>query len=195
MKHDAVEQLSRALAQTADLVDEIRPEQAPLPTPCRSWDVGRLAGHLLQDLEHFRIRAEGGRPDPTADSPDVAPDQWALRFREGADALLAAWRASGAADEDQVRFTLAQQTAEFAVHGWDLARATGQPTQTLDSDIAEASLVWAREALKPQYRGSEQEGHAFGPEVPATEALPLPDELAAFFGRDPAQRLNQRPDR
>ncbi|WP_165845386.1 TIGR03086 family metal-binding protein [Streptacidiphilus pinicola] len=186
MNRDAVERLSRVLAQTADLVERVRPEQAPLPTPCRSWDVGRLVNHLLHELEQSRVRAEGGIPDLAGDGPEVAPERWSPLFEQGAKELLAAWRESRATDQDQARFTLAQQTAEFAVHGWDLARATGQPTNALDADAAEASLAWAREALQPQYRGAEEEGHAFGPEVRASEALHLPDRLAAFFGRDPA---------
>jgi len=41
-------------------------------------------------------------------------------------------------------------------------------------------LDWARDNLKPQFRGQ-----AFGPEVPVDPDAPLYDRLAAFFGRDP----------
>ena len=76
-------------------------------------------------------------------------------------------------------FTVDQLTAEFAVHSWDLARATGQST-ALDSVVGEAALTWARGVLRPQMRGE-----AFGPEVSIDPSAPLYDRLAAFFGRDP----------
>jgi hypothetical protein len=38
--------------------------------------------------------------------------------------------------------------------------------------------------LKPQFRGDEESGRAFGPKVPVPDDAPLYDRLAAFFGRD-----------
>ena len=77
-----------------------------------------------------------------------------------------------------------QQIAELAVHGWDLAVATGQSTP-LDTEVGDTALTWARTALQPQFRGSEDEGKAFGPEVDVPEDAPLYDRLAGFFGHRP----------
>ena len=38
------------------------------------------------------------------------------------------------------------------MHGWDLATATGQPTD-LDPEVGQLALDWGRENLKPQFRG------------------------------------------
>jgi uncharacterized protein (TIGR03086 family) len=78
-----------------------------------------------------------------------------------------------------VRWAIGQHVADLAVHGWDVARSTGQSTE-LDPAVGQAALDWARENLKPQYRGQ-----AFGPEVSVPEDAPLYDRLAAFFGRAP----------
>ena len=69
------------------------------------------------------------------------------------------------------------QTAEIAVHTWDLARATGQ-TPPLDPAVAERGLAFMSGALTPENRGQ-----AFGEEVTAPDDAPAYDRLAAFAGR------------
>ncbi|MEU1422619.1 TIGR03086 family metal-binding protein [Kitasatospora sp. NPDC005751] len=189
---DPIDLLARALAQTAGLIDGIGAEQGTHPSTCRSWDVTQLVSHLLFDLRQFTLRAEGGDPDWSQPFDRVEGD-WLHAFEAGAEELVAAWRAAG--DLDGVielpggkhlpaRFPLDQQIAEFAVHGWDVARSTGQSTAGLDQEVGRAALDWGRGALRPEYRGSEEEHHSFGPEVAAPEDAPVYDRLAAFFGRD-----------
>ena len=47
------------------------------------------------------------------------------------------------------------------------------------------ALAWGRETLKPEFRGDEDSGKAFGPEVAVPSDSPSYTRLAAFFGRDP----------
>jgi uncharacterized protein (TIGR03086 family) len=183
--------LTRAVDQIAAVIDGISPDQAGLPTPCRSWDVATLLGHLLEDVRYFSARASGERTDPPG-AAAVAPDaDWAADFRKASDGLLALWRDAGdltatfelpGIGEVPARFPVDQQIAEFAVHAWDLATATGQDVE-LDPEIAQTALDWGRTALRPQFRGSEDEGRAFGPQVDAAEDAPVYERLAAFFGR------------
>ncbi|MER6299501.1 TIGR03086 family metal-binding protein [Kitasatospora sp. NPDC001539] len=190
---DPIELLARALAQTAGLIDGTGVELAGHPTPCRSWDVGDLVSHLLFDLRQFTVRAQGGRPD-WSQSFERVEDDWSHAFEAGAEQLVDAWRSAGdltgvvelpGGHTLPARFPVDQQTAEFAVHAWDLARATGRSTDGLDSEVALAALAWARGALKPEYRGEEADHQAFGPEVPVPADAPPYDRLAGFFGRDP----------
>jgi uncharacterized protein (TIGR03086 family) len=80
-------------------------------------------------------------------------------------------------------FVVAQQIAEVAQHTWDLAAATGQ-RDALDDGVAAEALAWAQQALKPEYRGPESSGKAFGAEQSIADDAPARDRLAAFFGRD-----------
>ncbi|MFD5462376.1 TIGR03086 family metal-binding protein [Kitasatospora sp. NPDC127059] len=185
---DPIDLLARALAQTAGLIDGTGVELAGHQTPCQAWDVGDLISHLLHDLRQFTLRAEGGRPDWSQPFDRVEED-WLHAFEAGAERLVQAWRAAGdltgtvpgpGGGTLPARFAVDQQTTEFAVHAWDLAHATGQSTDGLDHQVADAALDWAHGALKPEYRGE-----AFGPEVPAPADAPAYDRLAAFFGRDP----------
>jgi uncharacterized protein (TIGR03086 family) len=76
-------------------------------------------------------------------------------------------------------WVLGQHLSNMAVHGWDLARATGQSTAG-DEEVGQAALDWGRQNLKPEYRGN-----SFGPEVSVPESAPVYDRLAGFFGRTP----------
>jgi uncharacterized protein (TIGR03086 family) len=183
--------LSRTLDQVDTVIDGIREEQAALPTPCQAWAVRGLVEHVIDDLGQFAVAATGGRPDWSGVAPSVDGD-WGGAFREGARVLLAAWRRVGDLSgtlqlpigEVPVTFVVNQQIAEFAVHSWDLAKATGQVID-LDPEIGEAALAWATTALRPEFRGDEDSGKAFGPEVSVAADAPVYDRLAAFFGRHP----------
>lgn len=188
---DPLMRLFYALEQTSAVIEGIRPEQATLPTPCRSWDVRALVEHVIDDLRQFTIAASGGRPDWAASAPSVGGD-WGSAFRHGTHVLLAAWRERGDISgtvqlpigEVPVSFVVNQQIAEFVVHSWDLVRATGQAVD-LDPGISAAALDWARTALRPEFRGDEDSGKSFGPEVAVPADAPVHDRLAAYFGRQP----------
>lgn len=186
---DAITLLSAALDQTGAIIVGVRDDQQHLPTPCRSWDVAALVAHVVHDLSLFTQRASGGTPDWTAPPPTIDGD-YIDAYRAGASNLVQAWSAAGdlsgtvempGMGEVAKRFPVDQQIAELAVHGWDLAVATGQSTH-LDPEVGDAALTWARSTLRPQFRGTEDEGKAFGPEIDLPEDAPLYDRLAGFFG-------------
>ena len=70
------------------------------------------------------------------------------------------------------------QTAEFAVHAWDLAHALGRSTGELDPEVAEQGLAFMKANLRDEMRGE-----AFGPEQPAPTGGDAYDAIAAFAGR------------
>ncbi|MEV4624736.1 TIGR03086 family metal-binding protein [Micromonospora sp. NPDC049523] len=184
--------LSRALDQVGELLGRVRDDQQDLPTPCRSWTVAQLGDHVVHDLRQFTLTATGGKPDWSEAAPALTSDRGAV-FGKGAAELLDAWRGAGdltgtitlpGMGEVPARFPVDQQIAEFAMHAWDLARATGQSTD-LDPEVGQLALRWVRDTLRPQFRGTEADGRAFGPEVTVTDDAPLYDRLAALAGRDP----------
>ena len=73
-------------------------------------------------------------------------------------------------------------TTDQFMHGWDLARAIGQPTDGLDPELAERLLVQARLAVTDAYRGPDGVA-VFGPELPTPAGAAPADRLAAFLGR------------
>jgi len=132
---DPVDQLSRAVDQTGAIISRIRPDQATLPTPCSSWGRARaLVDHVVQDVRQFTGRASRGE----SEHPDTSAigDDWTDAYREAADSLLNAWRREGALEgtvelpfgEVPAAWFVNLQTADLVVHGWDLAKPTGQST-------------------------------------------------------------------
>ena len=176
MSADPIDVLATVLSQTQAVVDTTTPAQADLPTPCPDWTVRDLVGHLLVDHDNFRLRAEGGQPDWTRGPVDPGTN-WSDAFHAGADALLEAWR-SHPPDPDGA--VAGQTIAEYAIHTWDLARATGQ-SPGIDEAAAEFATTWMRRALKPEYRG-----RGFGAEHAVPANARSWERLVAFSGRDPA---------
>jgi uncharacterized protein (TIGR03086 family) len=191
MRADPLVHLSQMLDLAESLIEGVRPEQAGLPTPCRSWDVQTLVTHLVNGTGQFTAAAAGTRPDWDAPAAGIGHD-WAGAFRAGAAGLRAAWQQAGDLSQEidlpigrvPKSFVASQQVAEFAVHCWDLATATGQRAD-FPAQACEAALAWAKGALLPKFRGDEASGMAFGPEVPVPADAPAEDRLAAFFGRHP----------
>ena len=72
---------------------------------------------------------------------------------------------------------------DIFTHGWDLAKATGLPTD-LEPDVAARLLVQLEPMLPDAMRGPDGEA-AFGPRVEITDSAPAADRLAAFEGRHP----------
>ena len=190
-KNDPLVLLSRALDQAGDLIAGTQREMAELPTPCRSWTVADLVTHLVNDLGNFATAVKGGKPD-WSKPPGQIDDGWAAAFAAGRQDLDGAWASADL--QSQVPTMTGgtaplvskadQQIAELAVHTWDIARATGQ-SEDLDASVAEYGLVWAKQNLRPQFRGPEDEGKGFGPEVPVPDDAPIYERLAGWFGRDP----------
>ena len=188
---DNVELLRRSLDQMSRVIGRIRPDQAGLPTPCAEWDVREVVRHVTaKDLRNYAIVARGENADWQA-PPDEMGDDWQAQFDAGAATLMELWEAvppdkTVAAPNGQeipVRSRVDQQIAEFCIHAWDLARATGQPSDELDAEPAEYGLAWSRRMLRPEARGP---GKAFGYEVQIPGFAPVYDRLAGWFGRDPS---------
>jgi uncharacterized protein (TIGR03086 family) len=168
---DAVRVLRQALDQAGDVLDHVHADEVDAPTPCGEWDVATLADHLVAAPSDFRMRMHGEQPPSS--TPHVTQG-WGVRFRNNADDLIHAWH--GVTGDAPV--PAEWQTAEIAVHTWDLARALGRPVDDLDPEVATTGLAFMRANLR-----DDQRDPVFGPEQPAPEDAGPYDELAAFAGR------------
>ena len=171
---DSLAILSRAVDQTEAVLSKVPRDALSEPTPCPGWDVRQLVAHIVSNPQRFVMMARGEEPDWAAQPP--LPDDWTAEFRANGDELLQSWRDAGPdAQSGQMDF----QTAELAIHTWDLARATDQSTD-LDPEVAERGLAFMSAALTPENREP-----AFGREVDVPADAPVYERLVAFAGRDP----------
>ena len=182
------EQYRRALLHTGRIVLGVRPEQLALPTPCREWDVRLLLNHIIGGNHMFAEVARGGRPDASGEMEDYTRPDPGTHYIASADSVLAAWAEPDAMQrrchmpfgDIPAPAAVSIHFLDIVVHGWDLARATGQDT-TIDPDLAAEALDISQGLLSPELR----ETGVFGPEIPVSADDPLHDRLVAFVGRRP----------
>ena len=185
---DPVSHLSAALDTTGQVLDGVGGQQWDGPTPCPDWDVRALASHVVTGNLRF-AGALAGQPaeaDPPPADPAPAGASLPQAYRESAAALLAAFREPGALERTvTVPFgtvpgmvALHLRVTELLVHGWDLARATGQAV-AFPEEAAAAELDFTARML-PQVPPDRS---PFGPPQPAAPDAPAIDRLAALLGR------------
>jgi uncharacterized protein (TIGR03086 family) len=173
-----------AAAQADRVVAAVRADQLGDPTPCADWTVRDVINHLTTgNLLFVAIVSDGPKPDRSADhlgddhvaafrssiaqlaeafaKHDVLSGTYATPIGEGPGALLVSMRFN-----------------ELMVHGWDIAKATGQSTD-LDPALAEEALA-SFQAVPFLPRG---EGKPFGESRPAPPDATAADRLAAYLGR------------
>lgn len=173
---------------TGHIVARVRPEHITSPTPCPDWDVRLLLNHIIGGNHMFAEIAAGGRVDAKGEMQDHTRPDPGTNYMESAEAVLAAWSGPGAMDREchlpfgdiPAPAAVSIHFVDIVVHGWDLARATGQDT-SIDPDLAGAALAISRGLVSPELRKLG----AFGPEVPVSVADPVHERLVAFTGRRP----------
>lgn len=175
----------------ARLAERVTDEQLAAGTPCPAYAVRNLLAHVGGLSVAFRDAARKDFGVTTDTSPDAfVPDieaGWRETLPKALDELADAWRdpaawtgetrAGGVTLPGAVAAAVAAD--ELVVHGWDLARATGQEYEP-DPAAVEAAYGFLAGA-------AEQSGGdgIFGPIVPVPDDAPLLDRVIGLSGRDP----------
>ncbi|WP_329286566.1 TIGR03086 family metal-binding protein [Streptomyces sp. NBC_00691] len=163
------------------------------PTPCPDYAVRNLLGHLTGLAVAFRDAAHKDLGPTTNTSPDTAvpslPADWREALPRVLDELAEAWRdpsawtgmtrAGGVDLPGEIAAAVAVD--ELVIHGWDLARATGQEYSP-DETALGASHAFLLAAAADESRG----GGIFGAVVPLPDDSPLLDRAVGLSGRDPS---------
>ncbi|MFE7169523.1 TIGR03086 family metal-binding protein [Streptomyces sp. NPDC057616] len=180
----------------ARLAEGVREEHMAGPTPCPDYTVRGMLGHVLGLTVAFRDAARkdlGGTTDTAPDAaavPELGPG-WREELPKILDELAEAWRdprawtgmtrAGGVDLPGAVAAAVA--TDELVIHGWDLARATGQD-YTPDPAALQTSHDFLLAAANDPSRG----GGIFGPVFTVPDGAPLLDRAVGLSGRNPDWR-------
>ena len=191
--------LEPATLEVTRLLDGVREDRLDAPTPCADTSVAALLDHLMGLSLAFTWAAHktapvldlGAAPGPgRATAEHLDPDWRSVlpgRLRELAEAWRdpAAW--TGETKAGGVRMPAEQLGVvaldEVVMHGWDLARATGQPFSCDPASMA-AVLAFTSASARPENL-HRREG-MFGPVVEVPPDAPALDRALGFAGRDPA---------
>jgi uncharacterized protein (TIGR03086 family) len=171
---------------TADRFAAVRHEQMDDATPCRDWSVHDVMRHVIDGNLRFTAALSGSaeRPGP---EDDVVGDDAGVSYRRSVDGVVAGWQTDGAAErsmtlsagEMPAAVVLAIMMTEQMLHGWDVARATGQDT-TLDPEL----VTMADAIIRPAVESGLAETAYDAPLAVADDASPQ-ERLLALTGRRP----------
>jgi uncharacterized protein (TIGR03086 family) len=149
----------RAQDTFAHVLVNVTSDQLSSPTPCTEWDVKALIDHVVAGNQRVVERA-GGQATPLPEdlaaahriSATVAQETFAEPHALTRTYQLPIGEISGIA-------FLELRTSDLLVHAWDLAVATGQPTD-LDPELAQYVLAFSEQMMsRPGLRG---EGRPYG---------------------------------
>lgn len=186
--------LGPAADRLVALLDGVKDDHLDDPTPCAGTPVAALLDHLVMLTGAFTDTARkspgrsGPPPRPTAENLDPA---WRTTLPRLLDELVAAWREPAAWDgmADAGGITLPAEVMatvvldELVLHGWDLARATRQPS---DPDQASVEVVHGFTSAMSAPEHLESRAGLFGPVVEVSSDAPLFVRALGLSGRDPA---------
>ena len=187
--------LEPATRRMAELIRGIPDERLGRPTPCPAYALGDLVDHVAGLTLAFtaaatKTTANTGSQGPSGDASRLG-DDWRTRIPRDLAALAEAWRdpaawqgttrAGGVELPGEVAGLVALD--ELVIHGWDVARASGQAYN------CEPALLEVVHGFVAQFSGPGQEAAReglFGPVVEVPDDAPLLDRVIGLTGRDPA---------
>ncbi|MFD7707043.1 TIGR03086 family metal-binding protein [Streptomyces sp. NPDC059785] len=176
-------------AEAARVARGVPADRLGSPSRCPGWDVRTLVNHWVlytsHGMEHRARRTP--LPDELTGRDFTAEPGWAEAYAAQLDRAVAAWD-DPAVWEGEIDLGMAKTPAgelaamivkETAVHGWDVAVATGQRFRVSDGTARLVLEVVDRYGdLYRQYDG-------FAAPVAVPDDAPLFDRALALSGRDP----------
>jgi uncharacterized protein (TIGR03086 family) len=185
--------LHPAAAELSGLVESTGADQLDGPTPLDDTSVAALLAHIGRLSQAFAAAAaktpfgDGGPPPPPSD--ERLPPNWRIAIPRQLAELAAAWddpaawegTTSAGGVDAPAREIAVVALDELVIHGWDLARGTGQ---SFSCDPASTRAVLAFTEANATIEGSEQVG-LFGPAVAVPDDAPDLDRAVGFAGRRP----------
>jgi uncharacterized protein (TIGR03086 family) len=182
-------EMAAAAAEAARVVSGVRSDQLSAATPCTDWDLRALLNHTILWTAYSAERRarDEALPDELMNKDFVAEPGYAADYAAQLDRAVAAWSDPAAWQRDlnvmgsptPAADVATLLIAEMVLHGWDVAKASGQGYACRD-DVAAAvyEATAANAELFRKYQG-------FADEVPAPDSAPVLDRALALSGRDP----------
>ncbi|MGW0686832.1 TIGR03086 family metal-binding protein [Streptomyces sp. NPDC002754] len=173
--------LKPACDRMTDVLTGVSDEQLSLPTPCSEYSVRELIAHVDGAARAFTGFARKEAPLP------AEPGDQRERTVKSVQALGDAWDDPEAwrGETEGPGFALPNDTwgkvalTEMVVHGWDLARATGQPF-----DLPEETLRGCLDHVSGFVTAAPLP-ELWGPPVETPSDAPLMDRIVGLTGRRP----------
>jgi uncharacterized protein (TIGR03086 family) len=148
------------------------------PTPCDQWDVRVLLSHMIQTQQFFSGSAQGKQVALTPDPPDLVGDDPVANFNRAREDVIEVFSEPGVIEKTGPSLSIA--FSDMLLHGWDIARATGQD-ESMPDGLAQA----AYDTIHGRFTDDQRKG-VFKPEVDVGADASPQERLLAYTGRDPS---------
>lgn len=181
--------MTECAAEAARVARGVPADRLGNPTHCPDWDVRALVNHWVlytsHGLEHRALRKQ--LPEELTARDFTTDPDWPAAYAAQLDRAVEAW-ADPAVWDGEVDLGMAKMPAveiasmvikEMAVHGWDVATATGQQFHV--SDEAARFILGVVEKHGELYRQYD----GFADPVPVPDDAPVFDRALAASGRNP----------
>jgi uncharacterized protein (TIGR03086 family) len=182
------EHLHGVVAALQPVVHGVSDQQLGAPTPCEEYDVRTVANHLLGTIDAFR-RVGAAEPldpqDPWGTSGDHLGESWRQDLSQRLRDFAQAWSQPQAWEGEAMDGAMTRQRlgdmgyVEAMLHGWDLARGSGQDVEFDDQAVDRALEILDEIAEEGRSHG------VFGPEVKVPDDASPFARVLAKSGRDP----------
>ncbi|MGI5329808.1 TIGR03086 family metal-binding protein [Actinomadura nitritigenes] len=190
---ETVALLERSVGYALGGLGGVTPAALGRATPCRGWDLGALLRHTADSLDALLEAVDTGsvrlHPAPGPAFRGAPPGDPAAVLvaacRSGAARLLGAWTSADGRPVTvggctlQASMVAMTGAIEIAVHGWDIACATGNP-RPIPPGLAGLLLDPAMALVTDATRAG-----LFGPAVSVPGTAAPAERLLAHLGRDP----------
>jgi uncharacterized protein (TIGR03086 family) len=175
---DSFEVLERSGGEFERRLRKVQTDDWSRRTPCVEWSVWDLVNHVIGGCKRYAMLLHGGFPDETnaTRALDHLGDDPVGSFAAAAVEMTNAFREPGAlgrnvyhpAGDRSGETLLEMRTMDFAVHAWDLARATGS-----DETLAPDLVVWLWDVVPAMVPELAEAGYFAVPEnrLPADASL------------------------
>lgn len=149
-----------------------------VPTPCDDWDLRTLLDHMLETQRYFAASARGEEVSPPGPQPQpIVSENPGRDFQQARREVLDTFGEPGAQDKTGPALGIA--FSDLLLHGWDVARATGQEA-TMPTGLAEAAYSLVHGKFSEEERVS-----VFKHEIEVGADATSQQRLLAYTGRRP----------
>jgi uncharacterized protein (TIGR03086 family) len=184
---DVPELHRRAVEGFGSRMHAVRDDQWNQPTPCSDWDVRTLCNHIVNESLWTPPLMDGRTIEDVGDrfDGDVLGKNPKEAWDESARAAIESVQEDGAMERtvhlsfgDVPGIAYVQQLfADYLIHSWDLARATGGD-EMLDPELVDECAKWFT-SMEDAYRS----GGAVAERVEVADGADPQTKLLAMFGR------------
>ena len=194
---DPITIFEKASLRVQEIMAGIRQDQGHDATPCTEWNVLDVMNHIIGGAEVLAGSLEGNIPEGVGGVSPVSSysgeedvSKLAEAYADESARVLTAANQPGAMEAATPggmmtvpQFLIAMAT-DHIIHGWDLARATGQD-DALDADVVQVAYAMMTSPEGSMFVEMGRQMGFVGPAVSVADDARLQDKLVAHMGRQP----------